>query len=105
LRAGEADGGAFSQRECLARVPHAEQCRARAAGKLASETAIEQLADRDQRVKPINLDDAVCRNLPSCDPVVDGVITRIDNDHLTVAFAKSLEPVLDTRLTAAGIFG
>jgi hypothetical protein len=66
---------------------------------------IEQLADRDRRVKAISLDDAVCPNLPSCDPVVDGVITRIDNDHLTVAFANSLEPVLDARLTAAGVFG
>jgi hypothetical protein len=42
---------------------------------------------------------------PSCEPIVDGVITRIDNDHLTAAFAKSFEPVLDTRLTAAGVFG
>jgi hypothetical protein len=56
-------------------------------------------------VKTINLDDAGCPNLPSCDPLIHGVITRIDNDHLTAAFAKTLEPVLDTRLTAAGILG
>jgi hypothetical protein len=39
-----------------------------------------------------------------CHPVVSGVITRINNDHLTIAFAAALEPALEQRLIAAGAF-
>ena len=95
----------FNPRDCLARATYDEQCRARTAGKLASEKAIEAAAARDPRVATVTLDDAVCPHLPICDAVVGGVITRIDNDHLTIAFARALEPILAERLAAVGGFG
>jgi hypothetical protein len=63
------------------------------------------VAAHDSRVATLDLDDAVCPKLPVCDPVVGGVIVRIDNDHLTIAFAKAIEPALDKRLIAAGAYG
>ena len=95
----------FNARECLAGATYDEQCRGRASRELASEKAVEAVAAHDSRVTTVDLDDAVCPYLPVCDPVVGGVITHIDADHLTLAFAKALEPALDKRLIAAGAFG
>jgi len=95
----------FNPRDCLAGQKYDEQCRGHASRQLASETAIEAVAAQDSRVATVDLDDAVCPYLPVCDPVIGGVITHIDNDHLTLAFAKALEPALDKRLIAASAYG
>jgi peptidoglycan/LPS O-acetylase OafA/YrhL len=95
----------FNPRECLSGAKYDEECRGRASRRLASEKAIAAVAAHDSRVATLDLDDAVCPKLPVCDPVVGGVIVRIDNDHLTIAFAKAIEPALDKRLIAAGAYG
>jgi peptidoglycan/LPS O-acetylase OafA/YrhL len=94
----------FDQRDCLARATFDEQCRARAAGKSRSERAIEAVAAKDGRVVTVDLDRVVCPQLPVCDPVVNGVVAHRDQDHLTLDFAKAIEPALDERLSAAGAF-
>jgi peptidoglycan/LPS O-acetylase OafA/YrhL len=95
----------FNPRECLSGAKYDEECRGRASRRLASETAIAAVAAQDSRVATVDLDDAVCPQLPVCNPVVGGVIVRIDNDHLTIAFAKAIEPAFDKRLIAAGAYG
>jgi hypothetical protein len=94
----------FDPRQCLAGSEYEDQCRGTTSGQLASERAIEAVAAHDPRVATIDLDDVVCPALPVCDPVVDGVITRINNDHLTISFAATLGPALEQRLVAAGAF-
>jgi peptidoglycan/LPS O-acetylase OafA/YrhL len=95
----------FNPRECLSGAKYDEECRGRASRRLASERAIAAVAAHDSRVATLDLDDAVCPTLPVCDPVVGGVIVRIDNDHLTIAFAKAIEAAFDKRLIAAGAYG
>jgi hypothetical protein len=95
----------FNPRECLSGAKYDEECRGRASRRLASEKAIAAVAAQDSRVATVDLDDAVCPQLPLCDPVIGGVIVRIDNDHLTIAFAKAIEPAFDKRLIAAGAYG
>jgi hypothetical protein len=95
----------FNPRECLSGAKYDEECRGRASRQLASEKAIAAVAAQDSRVATVDLDDAVCPQLPVCNPVVRGVIVRIDNDHLTIAFAKAIEPAFDKRLVAAGAYG
>ncbi len=95
----------FNPRECLSGAKYDEECRGRASRQLASEKAIAAVAAQDFRVATVDLDDAVCPQLPVCNPVVGGVIVRIDNDHLTIAFAKAIEPAFDKRLIAAGAYG
>ena len=93
-----------SQPSCLASAQFDEQCIMSAAGKLPEETAIEAVALTNPRVGVVDLDRAVCPRLPSCDPVVGGVIVRRDPDHVSLPYAVALTDALDRKLTAAGAF-
>jgi hypothetical protein len=94
----------FRQRDCLSRARFAEQCAGRAAGKLASERALEASAAARHDLAVVDLDRVVCPRLPVCDAVIGGKVVRRDQDHLSLAFAASLSEALDRRLTAAGAF-
>lgn len=41
---------------------------------------------------------ATCPHLPICDPVVDGLIVRRDNTHLTTRYARTLVDGLERYL-------
>jgi len=94
----------FNQRECLSRSRFVEECAGIASGKLPSEQALEARAAARHDVAVVDLDKAVCPRLPACDAVVEGVVVRHDQDHVSVAFATILSHALDSRLTAAGAF-
>jgi hypothetical protein len=49
-------------------------------------------------VVSIDADRLVCPRLPTCDPVLDGMIVKRDGVHLTATFARSLAPQLTALL-------
>ena len=53
----------------------------------------------------LDLNKTVCPRLPTCDAVVDDRIVRMDQDHLTYDFARSIEDELERQLVALGVFG
>jgi hypothetical protein len=50
-----------------------------------------------------DLDRVVCPRLPKCDPVVNGIITKRDSDHITATYAAAIADQVDARLKAAGL--
>ena len=57
----------------------------------------------DDRVWSMDLDAMACPYLPICDPIVDGLVVRLDGHHLTQAYARSLAPAVTAYLTDNGI--
>jgi hypothetical protein len=51
----------------------------------------------------LDIDDLVCPRLPTCDPVVDGIIVKRDSNHITGTYSAHLAAALATRLRAEGI--
>jgi peptidoglycan/LPS O-acetylase OafA/YrhL len=93
-----------NQRDCLSRATYVEQCAGTAAGKLASEKALEARAASRHDVTVVDLDRVLCPRLPTCAAVVNGLVVRKDLDHMSVPFAQAITDVLDSRLTTAGAF-
>jgi peptidoglycan/LPS O-acetylase OafA/YrhL len=89
----------FNPLDCLSKATYIEQCRYVAS---ALPDRLEQffrsLAKHDRNVWSINLDKLVCPFLPICDPIVNGQIVKWDPTHLTVKFAQSIAPELNTYL-------
>lgn len=50
-----------------------------------------------------DLDRLVCPYLPICDPIVNRMVVRADESHLTPEFAVSLWPAIEDHLTNNGI--
>jgi peptidoglycan/LPS O-acetylase OafA/YrhL len=97
-------GPDFDPLKCLARSSTIEQCRyqtARPASDL--ENLYRDIAQHDPKVRSLDLDKAVCPLFPICDPIVNGLIVKFDSSHLTIEFAQSLAPVVDTYLKSVGI--
>ena len=94
----------FDPYSCLARTRILENCQYVVATK---PTPLEQLyrslAQRDRGVYSLSLDAAVCPLLPTCDPIVNGQMVKIDPLHITVGFSESLAPQVDASLKSAGI--
>ena len=94
----------FDPLACLAKATTIEQCRyqtRRPASDL--ERLYRRIAKHDPKVRSLNLDKAVCPLFPICDPIVNGLIVKWDPSHLTIGFAQSLAPVVDTYLKSVGI--
>lgn len=89
---------------CLKNASVLEDCRFQAE---TSPTPLERLyrslAARDRNLYSLDLDQAVCPLLPTCDPVVNGQIVRLDAAHLAVRFSQSIAPELDIRLKGVGM--
>ncbi len=87
--------------KCLAQAKFVEECRVVASRQHTPlELYYRRLAARDKAVVDMDLDPVVCPFLPICDPIVDGVIVKWDQGHLTVAFAKSIAPGIDAYFKA-----
>jgi hypothetical protein len=62
------------------------------------------LADqRDDVLGVVDLVDVICPGGQICPLTIDGVVVRYDGTHFTGTWSRSLAPVLDERLRAAGI--
>ena len=89
----------FNPVDCLSKQTYLEQCR-----YVASpfpdrvERFYRQLAKHQRNVWSVDLDHLVCPFLPICDPIVNNQIVKWDPTHLTVKFAQSIAPQLNTYL-------
>jgi peptidoglycan/LPS O-acetylase OafA/YrhL len=89
----------FNPLDCLSKAQYLEQCRYTASA-LPDRLVryLRQLAKEDRNVWSIDLDHLVCPFLPICDPIVNNQIVKWDPTHLTVKFAQSIAPQLNTYL-------
>jgi peptidoglycan/LPS O-acetylase OafA/YrhL len=55
------------------------------------------------QVWSVDFDRFVCPRLPTCDPVVDGLIVKRDSDHITGKFAAQIAAEVDALLHQDGI--
>ena len=76
---------------CLSAATFLDECRfVSHVGPTAVEQVYRDLAAADPGVWSLDLDEAVCPYLPICDPIVDGLIVKRDDTHLTTRYAVSL---------------
>ena len=89
---------------CLSKATVLEQCRFVApAGPLPEERIMRALAAATDDVWSLDLDRRICPFLPICDPVVDGLVPRLDDNHITVTFGRTLRPAVEQFLDANGV--
>ena len=94
----------FDPAACMARADVIEECRYLAQdGPTAQEVVFRKLAAADEGVWSVDLDRAVCPYLPICDPVVNGAMVKLDEDHIGLAFGATLGAVLDSYLVDSGV--
>jgi hypothetical protein len=94
----------FQPLTCLASASVLEQCRYQARPTPTRlELLYRRIAKEDPNVRSLDLDKAVCPLFPTCDPIVNGQIVKWDPSHLTIPFAQSLAPQVDTYLKSVGI--
>ncbi len=88
---------------CLSEAEYVEDCRFESTSQPTElTTGLQTIADNDPGVWTIDLDDAVCPALPTCDAVIDGTVVRWDTSHLTKSFALSLADEVAQRLIDSG---
>ena len=51
----------------------------------------------------VDLDELICPRLPTCDPVVDGLIVKRDSNHITGTYAAHIAPRVDEVLRQDGV--
>ncbi len=92
----------FDTINCLSGAATLEACRFVANLEPTElERAYRRLAD-GKRVFSIDIDRLVCPYLPICDPLVDGVVVRRDNSHLSLRFAESIAGQIEDLLVQQG---
>ena len=89
----------FNPLDCLSKATYLEQCRY-VASALPDRYVrfLRQVAKQHRNVWSVDLDHLVCPFLPICDPIVNRQIVKWDPTHLTVKFAQSIAPQLNTYL-------
>ena len=89
----------FNPLDCLSKATYLEQCRY-VASTLPDRYVrfLRQVAKQHRNVWSVDLDHLVCPFLPICDPIVNRQIVKWDPTHLTVKFAQSIAPQLNTYL-------
>lgn len=88
---------------CLTKGKFVEDCRFVS----ASEPTELQLMYRSQadnkRIFTADFSKLLCPYDPICDPIVDGIVVRFDNQHMTPLFAESLAPEVMAFMRGAGL--
>src|SRR5262249_9161475 len=67
------------------------------------ERTYRSLARNDRGLVSLDIDRLVCPRLPVCDPIVRGVIVKLDFDHLSEEYSASLAGPLRAALARAGV--
>ena len=88
---------------CLSGAQYVEQCVFPAIFGTAEESLYRSLDDSSDQVVSIDLDPSICPGLVLCPPIIDGVVVRRDDNHLSAAFAASLAGLVDARLVESGM--
>ena len=91
---------------CLASAKYLEDCRFVGDMNPSRTDAIyQQVAGTNRDVVIADLDSLSCPYLPICDPVIDGIVARWDQQHLTTAFSASLGDELAAYFTQLKLLG
>jgi hypothetical protein len=88
---------------CLTEKEVLEACRFVAEEAAASLSSVYRAVADNRTSYVADFDRLVCPFLPICDPVIDGIVVRYDDGHITPKFAVSLagrvaEVLVDNRL-------
>jgi hypothetical protein len=76
---------------CLSRATSLDQCRYIASpGPMPVERMYRDLAAHDDATWSFDMDRLVCPYLPICDPVVDGLIVKLDQGHITATYSRKV---------------
>jgi hypothetical protein len=67
----------------------------------AADLSFRSFATTMPDVRSIDIDPLVCPYLPTCDPIVDGVLVRVDHDHISFAWSAHMAEDLRRLLHAA----
>jgi peptidoglycan/LPS O-acetylase OafA/YrhL len=95
----------FDTIKCLSGAASLDACRFVANVQPTElERSFRRIAD-GKRVFSIDIDRLVCPYLPICDPLVDGVVVRSDNSHISLKFAESIAGPLEDILVQQGALG
>ncbi len=89
--------------DCLTKSEVVESCRFVANLEPLPVEQIYRDAADGEHVWSADFDRLACPFLPICDPIIDGRVTRFDNQHLAPAFSVSLADDIATYLLLAGI--
>jgi hypothetical protein len=91
---------------CLSLGEGTDPCRFVANRSALTEERLDRRLDEaDDEVWSLDIDRLACPYLPICDPVVDGLIVRRDNTHLTGTFSEHLSEAFEDVLVTAGVIG
>jgi len=77
---------------CLSLGREPAKCAYQASDVPTPLTQFYRRAARRPDITSLNLDRLVCPRFPTCDPIVRDVIVKLDANHLTATFARSLAP-------------
>jgi len=88
---------------CLSGAQYLEQCVFPAVFGTSEEPLYRSLDDSSDQVVSIDLDASICPGLVLCPPIIDGIVVRRDDNHLSAAFAASLADLVDAQRVESGM--
>lgn len=89
--------GGLDPIDCLSDAAAVAECRFIARkGRTPLEGFLQNRDDPDFHV--VGIDELACPYFPICDPVIDGIIVRWDDTHLTASYARSISDELEAKL-------
>lgn len=88
---------------CLSSAPNLDDCIYQANSARTPLEDVYQGATRPGMVWSLDFDRLVCPRLPTCDPVVNGIIVKRDSSHITAMYASSLADGVQELLRDAGV--
>jgi hypothetical protein len=94
--------GNFDPLVCLSEGKPAEQCRY-TANRVATPLEVFYRSLESPNLVTLDLDRVVCPRLPTCDPIIDNIIVKRDDTHITATFARSRSVQVDQLLHSRGI--
>jgi peptidoglycan/LPS O-acetylase OafA/YrhL len=90
---------------CLSGATYLDDCRYVAtAGPSPIVQYFRSIAD-GKSLLSLDLDHVVCPYFPICDPVVGGIVVKIDRQHLSAAYSMRISDSIDATLTRDGVLG
>ena len=67
-------------------------------GPMPVERVFRQIANRDDAVWSLDIDRLVCPYFPICDPVINGMVVKLNAGHITAHYAVAISPEIEAYL-------
>jgi hypothetical protein len=92
----------FNPMTCLSKSKYLDDCRYAASPTSPTEKYYRSLAN-GSNVYTLDLDRLVCPYFPICDPIVNGVVVKRDQQHITADYSQTLGAAIGRVFRADGI--